>query len=143
MSNVEASPIIVRDHSILPSADMPFLFSYGSLQSESVQFDTFGRRLLGIEDQLAGYALTQVPITDPKRAAIHGALQYANVEASDDKLSQVSGTVLDITEEELSQADAYEAADGYARVHLTMTSGKLAWVYVFSESLAARYQNEA
>ncbi len=121
---------------------MPFLFSYGSLQSESVQLDTFGRRLPGIEDRLPGYALTQVPITDPKRAAIHGASHYANAEAADNALSQVSGTVLDVTEEELSQSDRYEEADGYARVHLTMASGRLAWVYVFSKSLATRDQNE-
>ncbi len=112
---------------------MPVLFSYGSLQSESVQIDTFGRRLIGIKDQLPGYALTQVPITDPKRVEIHGTSHYANAEAADNALSQVSGTVLDVTEEELSQSDRYEAADGYSRVQLTMASGRLAWVYVFSK----------
>ena len=51
--------------------------------------------------------------------------------------------VLEVTEEELSQSDRYEEADGYARVHLTMASGRLAWVYVFSKSLATRDQSEA
>ena len=121
---------------------MPFLFSYGTLQSASVQLDTFGRRLLGVEDQLPGYALTQIPIEDPKRATIHCASHYANVQAADNALVQVSGMVLDVTEEELSQSDRYEEADGYARVHLTMASGRLAWVYVFSKSLTARDQSE-
>jgi gamma-glutamylcyclotransferase (GGCT)/AIG2-like uncharacterized protein YtfP len=121
---------------------MPYLFSYGSLQRESVQLDTFGRQLIGVADQLPGYAITQIPITDPKRVAIHGAVHYANVEATGNAQSHVSGTVLDVTDAELLQADGYEAADGYARVQLRMASGSLAWVYVFSKPLVTQGQYE-
>ena len=117
---------------------MPFLFSYGSLQRERVQLDTFGRRLLGVEDRLPGYALSQVPIANPKRAAIHGATHYANVVATDNAQSNVSGTVLEVNDAELLLADGYEDADGYARIQLEMASGRLAWVYVFNASHFAR-----
>lgn len=117
---------------------MPCLFSYGSLQRERVQLDTFGRRLLGVEDQLSGYALSQVPITDPKRAAIHAATHYANVIATDNAQSNIPGTVLEITDAELLKADDYEDADGYARIQLRMASGRLAWVYVFNASHETR-----
>ena len=41
------------------------LFSYGTLQQESVQHATFHRKLEGKPDTLLGYALSMVKITDP------------------------------------------------------------------------------
>jgi gamma-glutamylcyclotransferase (GGCT)/AIG2-like uncharacterized protein YtfP len=45
--------------------------------------------------------------------------------------SRVTGTVLDVTDEELAAADAFEAPAKYGRIEVTLASGKRAWVYVF------------
>jgi len=47
------------------------LFSYGTLQYESVQLSTFGRKLTGIKDTLIGYRLEMVEITDPSVAWVY------------------------------------------------------------------------
>lgn len=38
------------------------LFSYGTLQYESVQLSTFGRKLSGAADSLLGYKLEKIKI---------------------------------------------------------------------------------
>lgn len=43
---------------------MPLLFSYGTLQLEQVQLETFGRLLKGEKDILEGYKLTMIEIMD-------------------------------------------------------------------------------
>lgn len=45
---------------------MPLLFSYGTLQLEQVQLETFGRLLKGEKDVLSGYKITMLEITDPE-----------------------------------------------------------------------------
>lgn len=45
---------------------MPDLFSYGTLQKEQVQIETFGRILQGDQDVLTGYRLEMLEITDPE-----------------------------------------------------------------------------
>ena len=45
---------------------MPLLFSYGTLQLEQVQLETFGRLLKGEKDILEDYKLTVIEITDPE-----------------------------------------------------------------------------
>ena len=42
------------------------LFSYGTLQLERVQLESFGRRLDGMDDAMPGYRQTMLEITDPE-----------------------------------------------------------------------------
>jgi len=112
---------------------MQLLFSYGSLQAEKAQLAVFGRRLTGVADSLPGYRMTRVPIVDPQRAEVHAATHYANV-VPGTLSEQVSGTLLDVSDEELALVDGYERLDGYARTEVGMASGKRAWVYVFHPS---------
>ena len=114
---------------------MQLLFSYGTLQHESVQLSTFSRRLVGVADRLPGYRLTQVPISDPRLAEIHGASHYANVVPTTRLADEVSGTLLEITDEELGRVDGYERLDGYSRIQVNTASGRPAWVYVSDSSL--------
>lgn len=102
---------------------MPLLFSYGTLQQSSVQFATFGRYLDGVRDSLPGHAVAAV--------ASNGR-EHANVISTDARGAVVDGTVFEVTDDELARADAYEAPDGYARVEVTLHSGRRAWVYVFA-----------
>ncbi|RUL72241.1 gamma-glutamylcyclotransferase family protein [Dyella choica] len=108
---------------------MPKLFSYGTLQQENVQLATFGRTLAGQRDQLAGYVQTEVEISDPEVVAASGKTHHPILLFTGLPTDHVSGTVFDITDTELAQADEYEV-DDYRRIAVTMASGTRAWVYV-------------
>jgi gamma-glutamylcyclotransferase (GGCT)/AIG2-like uncharacterized protein YtfP len=108
---------------------MPLLFSYGTLQQEKVQLSTFGRRLNGQRDELAGFEPSSVRIEDPQVVATIGKTHHANVKFSGDEDSRVPGMVFEITDAELAGVDEYEAAFSYKRVAAMLASGKQAWVY--------------
>jgi gamma-glutamylcyclotransferase (GGCT)/AIG2-like uncharacterized protein YtfP len=102
---------------------MPLLFSYGTLQQEAVQISLFGRLLQGQPDQLVGFEQSLVEIEEAG-----GKVSHAIVRLNGRHDSRVSGTVLEISEAELTTADAYEPA-AYERISTKLASGKLAWVY--------------
>jgi gamma-glutamylcyclotransferase (GGCT)/AIG2-like uncharacterized protein YtfP len=112
---------------------MPLLFSYGTLQQESVQLATFGRRLPGWRDALACATHAEVPVDDPLLAAAMGITYHANVLFTGNLDDRVAGMVLEVTEEELEAADRYEAPAAYRRVPAMLASGRQAWVYVHSQ----------
>ena len=97
---------------------MPLLFSYGTLQQSDVQRETFGRALVGQPDALPAFELTR------SRDGRH-----ANVAFNGQFDSRVTGTVFEVTDLELIEADGYEQADAYSRVQVTLASGRPAWVY--------------
>lgn len=105
------------------------LFSYGTLQLESVQLSSFGRKLEGRPDALPGYRKDLVEITDPEVLAASGEKFHPIVSASANAADEVAGTVFRITAPELAAADAYEVSD-YKRVEVTLKSGLKAFVYV-------------
>lgn len=105
------------------------LFSYGTLQLESVQRSSFGRRLESESDAMTGYTQTLVEITDPDVLAASGERFHPIVSPSDDPSDAVAGTVFRISAEELAAADRYEVAD-YRRVRVRLASGRDAWAYV-------------
>ena len=108
---------------------MPLLFSYGTLQEARVQRATFGRLLKGHEDQLVGYEQSLIPIEDADVVATSGKTHHPIVKFTGRAESRVRGTVFEITDTELLQADRYEV-DAYRRVSAILASGKQAWVYV-------------
>ncbi len=110
------------------SADVR-LFSYGTLQREAVQLETFGRRLEGRADVLLGYRRALMRITDPAIVAVSGAEHHPLVTPSDDPADAVEGQVFLITPAELAAADAYEAPE-YRRISVSLASGDDAWLYV-------------
>jgi gamma-glutamylcyclotransferase (GGCT)/AIG2-like uncharacterized protein YtfP len=107
---------------------MPLLFSYGTLQQKEVQIGTFGRELQGARDVLHGYALSTVLITHPDVVALSGMEEHLIVRPGA-LTDQVSGTVFELTDAELTQADSYETED-YERKELPLASGIRAFVYV-------------
>jgi hypothetical protein len=109
------------------------LFSYGTLQLERVQVATFGRRLHGVPDALAGYRLQPIEITDPEVIAISGSSTHTNLVLSEDPADEVPGTVFEITPTDLAAADEYEV-DGYERVSVRLRSGVEAYVYIAPQS---------
>ena len=113
---------------------MPLLFSYGTLQQESVQLSAFGRLLQGERDELLGFEQSLVRIEYPQVVATSGKTHHANVTFNGRNDSRVSGTVFDITDAELAAADQYEQPAAYKRVTAMLASGKQAWVYVDAHS---------
>lgn len=111
------------------SEDPIRLFSYGTLQQESVQLETFGRLLNGQADTLPGFKKTMLRITDPAVLATSGQEYHPIVTPSDDPADAIGGAVFEITAQELAAADDYEVAD-YKRIAVTLGSGLPAFVYV-------------
>jgi gamma-glutamylcyclotransferase (GGCT)/AIG2-like uncharacterized protein YtfP len=108
---------------------MENLFSYGTLQLESVQLSTFHRTLEGSPDVLAGYKVSHIEITDPEVVAASGLTHHLMISFTGKESDIIQGVVLKVTTEELAQADEYEASD-YKRVSVILKSGRRSWVYV-------------
>ncbi|MDF2774998.1 MAG: UDP-N-acetylmuramate--alanine ligase [Geminicoccaceae bacterium] len=97
-----------------------------------MQLATFGRRLDGERDELPGFEQTLVKINDPAVAAKLGRTHHANASVTGNETCRIPGMVFEVTDAELRDVDAYEAADEYTRIRATLASGKQAWVYVYS-----------
>lgn len=105
------------------------LFSYGTLQQRDVQLSTFGRELSGTADALLGFAQSMVKIEDAEVIKTSGKTHHPIVRHTGAVTDRVAGTVFEITDEELANADKYEVSD-YKRVAAPLASGRTAWVYV-------------
>ncbi|MEM6685037.1 MAG: gamma-glutamylcyclotransferase family protein [Bacteroidota bacterium] len=106
-----------------------YLFSYGTLQLENVQLESFGRVLSGTKDTLIGFTVKQLRITDEAVLALSQEEFHPIAIQTNNKKDMISGTLYEITSEELAQADQYEVSD-YKRVEATFQSGKKGWIYV-------------
>ncbi|WP_223669883.1 gamma-glutamylcyclotransferase family protein [Kangiella shandongensis] len=104
------------------------LFSYGTLQQEKVQLETFGRKLEGSKDVLVGYKVGQTTITDKAVIAASGKRIHPILKYTGSLEDKVEGMVFEISAEELEQADAYEVKD-YCRTTGELQSGREAWIY--------------
>jgi gamma-glutamylcyclotransferase (GGCT)/AIG2-like uncharacterized protein YtfP len=98
------------------------LFSYGTLQLDSVQIASFGRLLEGRDDAMPRYRKDVVENTDPEVVRTSGERLHPIVVPSDDPSDAVEGKVFRITPEELAVADRYEVSD-YKRIEVTLKSG--------------------
>lgn len=117
---------------------MPLLFSYGTLQRADVQLTVFGRRLSGTRDELVEFESSLVPIADPAHAAAAGMTHHVNAAFTGRPENRVRGTAFELTDAEIAIADTYEQRAGYTRLHVTLASGRPAWVYVDARSARGR-----
>jgi len=108
------------------------LFSYGTLQLEKVQIESFGRVLKGEKDSLSSYKLTSLEIKDEKVLAQSQQKFHPIATPSTNVKDKVEGVVFEISKEELLKADSYEVED-YKRIAVDLDSGKKAWIYVSKE----------
>ncbi|NML57627.1 gamma-glutamylcyclotransferase family protein [Chryseobacterium cheonjiense] len=108
---------------------MPNLFSYGTLQKEQVQIETFGRILHGQKDVLTGYRLEMLEITDPEVLRKSNQKYHPILVFSGNPEDQVEGILFEVTDEEILQADEYEV-DDYKRIEAVFRSGKSGFIYV-------------
>lgn len=108
---------------------MPYLFSYGTLQKEQVQMETFGRILKGQKDILSGYKLGMIEITDTEVLRKSGQKYHPVLEFSGNDEDKVEGMLFEVTEAEILQADEYEV-DDYKRIETPFESGEKGFIYV-------------
>jgi AIG2-like family. len=108
------------------------LFSYGTLQLADVQLETFGRKLEGHMDALPRYKLVMITITDEAFVVKSGTANHRSLQFTGNSSDVVEGTVLDVTQRELEQADAYEP-EGYVRVRVQLRSGTSAWAFIHQQ----------
>ncbi|HXR94538.1 MAG TPA: gamma-glutamylcyclotransferase family protein [Rhizomicrobium sp.] len=107
---------------------MPYLFSYGTLQQESVQMASFGRTLKGQPDTLPGWRREMVEIIDCEVFCLSGE-RFHPILVPGNEVDEISGMVFEISDDELKRADAYEVED-YKRIAARLKSGLTAFVYV-------------
>ena len=105
------------------------LFTYGTLQLDEVQLETFGRRLEGRPDTLPEYHLVIITIKDQDFVIKSGTAEHRNLRFTGNSSDTVHGIVFLVTMEELEEADAYEP-EGYGRQLVQLKSGTSAWVYL-------------
>ncbi|MHA6720577.1 gamma-glutamylcyclotransferase family protein [Sphingomonas sp. RS6] len=110
----------------MPTPDAP-LFSYGTLQLESVQLSQFGRLLHGTDDVLHGFRITEVTIRDPAVLDASGIETHLALVPGDGP--PIPGKLFHLTADELAAADVYES-ENYRRLWAPLESGAHAWVYV-------------
>ena len=108
---------------------MPNLFSYGTLQKEEVQMETFGRLLNGEKDTLLGYVLKMVEITDREVLRKSGQQFHPIIDFTGNLNDKVEGVLFEISEAEILNADEYEV-DDYKRIEIEFQSGKKGFIYV-------------
>ena len=108
---------------------MELLFSYGTLQYENVQKETYGRKLKGVKDLLLGFKLKQIEITNTEVLSKSKEKYHPIAIPSSNLADCIIGMVFEITSKELKATDAYEV-ENYKRVHTKLKSGKSCWVYI-------------
>jgi hypothetical protein len=108
---------------------MPLLFSYGTLQLESVQLATFGRLLAGKPNAILGFQETMMEMKDPEVIAISGKTHHPIAAFSGNPRHRVDGMAFEVSDDELRRADGYETNPAYRRFEAQLMSGGKAWVY--------------
>ena len=82
----------------------------------------FGRVVGGLRDVLEGFERGELGI----ESRVYPALRPGGS-------ARVEGLVLRVSDEDLAKTDAYETA-AYARIEVTLVSGRHAFVYVAADS---------
>ncbi|MBD8080966.1 gamma-glutamylcyclotransferase family protein [Chryseobacterium caseinilyticum] len=108
---------------------MPNLFSYGTLQKEQVQLETFGRILRGEKDIVVGYQLKMLEIKDPEVLRKSNQKYHPILEFSGNSADEVEGVLFQVSDEEILHADEYEV-DDYKRIETVFKSEKKGFIYV-------------
>ncbi|MCB9202509.1 MAG: gamma-glutamylcyclotransferase [Flavobacteriales bacterium] len=107
---------------------MEKLFSYGTLQLESVQMANFGRRLHGNHEVLKNYKVLDLEIKDKKVIEQSGKNIHPIAMYTGNPADEIEGILYEITKEELKHSDEYEVSD-YKRILVTFESGNQGWIY--------------
>ena len=105
------------------------LFSYGTLQLESVQEATFGRLLDGEPDAVTEFELAPLKIEDPHVIAVSGKDVHTVARFTGRSADRIAGVLYRVTAAEIERADDYEVVP-CKRIAVALESGTRAWMYV-------------
>lgn len=83
----------------------------------------------GEKDTLVGYTLSMVEITAPEVLKLSEEKYHPIIEFSGNADDKVEGTLFDVSEQEILNADKYEV-DDYKRIEVTFESGNKGYIYV-------------
>lgn len=106
-----------------------YLFSYGTLQKETVHVELFKRILQATEETHKGYKVVTIEVRDKVSLAKGKGRYQQTALATANEADENKGTVFEITKEELAVTDSYEP-DNYTRIKVKLQSGKEAWLYI-------------
>ena len=107
---------------------MAKLFSYGTLQLENVQRDTFKKLLFGSKDELVKYTVSKIKITDPKVIKSSGTDMHPILKYTANKTAVVIGPLFDLTDKELISIYEDEITP-YKYAEVTFKFGKTGFIY--------------
>jgi hypothetical protein len=110
-----------------------YLFSYGTLQDESVQLEIIGRALTGFTDGLPFFTQSVLEVIDGPHVPASRKVRYPIARYSGRHTDFVPGTAFRVNNAELRMTDKYEGA-AYKRVACVLRSGVCAWAYVDARS---------
>jgi gamma-glutamylcyclotransferase (GGCT)/AIG2-like uncharacterized protein YtfP len=110
---------VVGDHQVKSMPATQYLFTYGTLQEEAIQYAHFKRKLDGDHDVLPCYKISDEKVANA----------YPNVIYTGNPDDSVAGITYLLTNKELLKADAYEG-QAYHRIEVEVSSGKKAWLYL-------------
>jgi len=110
---------LISEHNTTLLGATEYLFTYGTLQDETIQSVIFSRKLSGSQDSLLGYKISDEKVAEA----------YPVIFNTGNPADTVMGNVYLVTNTELLKADAYEGV-AYKRIKVTLESGKKAWVYL-------------
>ena len=109
------------------------LFSYGTLQLENVQIETFGRKLNGVKARLLRYKLAEIEISDLQVIAKSNKKYHPIAKFTGIDEDFIDGVIYEITKNELLLSDTYEVKE-YERINEIFSEDKNAWIYVCRET---------
>lgn len=116
------------------TAASALLFSFGTLLDHPVQQAVFGGPVPARSAILPGHDVVDVQIDDPHVIEVSGSAVHRGLRRRES--TSVRGGVLELSPEELAQADAYEV-DAYVRRLVRLDDGSPAWAYVAANPLKA------
>ncbi len=105
------------------------LFTFGTLQDPDIQRAVFGTVIEGTKDVLEGYIIDHIEYREQDDNLLSGPRRYLAIEPSENSSEFIPGIVIELTEDQLDRADAYEGP-AYARIKVVLASGRMSWVYV-------------
>ena len=107
------------------------VFSYGTLRLPQVQLALYGREVTTVADQLPGYRVDWLVITDTHVIETSASDRHPILRKGAET-DAAPGAYLELTDEELAATDEYEV-DDYVRTQVVLASGIDAWAYLADE----------
>lgn len=103
---------------------MENLFAYGTLKDKRIQETVFGKVLTGTPDSVTGFTTKEIKIEEE-----FGVTPYPIIVETKNPEDVVTGTLYQLTETQLQQADTYEGIH-YKRIEVKLESNVIAWTYL-------------